>query len=669
MMKRKFSHFIILAFLLVSVGSLHAETFLESEGLLVMEAESTNSNFGEWILNTTTDIGDTTGSGSIEFTGNDFTLGPPESPLAYRFIISKPGIYYIHLHCARVTQIINGETRTDVSNDCYIRVIGDVEARNPDPADDFSATFHQGDAPLVALQTDFKFFGGNDDDFVWASGNRLDLGGEDNKRVAVYNFEAGAAYTLIVSGRSRAFKINRIVFQHEDLSNSQARNLSNPESEVINALTGTELFEQFTPFAFSIFDTPNPVDLANRQIIFTPYEEVNNPGVIRYSTTLGTISSLPVSDFGDLINATVDDASIPINFGSSPFTYFGTSYDSVSVNSNGTFNFDTAFAGFSESLEQHIALVQIAAFWSDLNPGEFGAMYSTTTSTAHVFTWDDVSEFANPDDRVTFQVELRFDGRIIISFLEAEIDNAIVGLSAGQGNQPDFLNITSAAPNVTPFGLVISGLTADENLSAETMIGGISAFDFDFGETLSFQLVTGPGATHNRSFYVLNGDTLVTTRPLDFETDPTMSIRLRVTDSSGNSLTQIFEITVNDEVNETATLNIHGKLPGSSIADLPVLLPKLTNVFASPQTSDQSVLFAQYERDSTEQTTSSVGMWSCDLTHWYASGQTDDQGVTVSINEIPVSHPDGSGMETVKVDLQIITGSPDRLFYRLFNVE
>ena len=60
--------------------------------------------------------------------------------------------------------------------------------------------------------------------------NNLDPGGDTNKRNAVYDFKAGETYKLVVSGRSKFFRINRIVFRHTSTSSTTAQNLGTPES-------------------------------------------------------------------------------------------------------------------------------------------------------------------------------------------------------------------------------------------------------------------------------------------------------------------------------------------------------------------------------------------------------------------------------------------------------
>ncbi len=196
--------------------------FVEQDGLVVMEAESTQSDLDLWIKET--DVSGFTGSEYLEFTGNTPLNGPAMSPLSYTFSVSQAGLYFLHMRVARETVVLNGETRTDVANDGFVRVDGDYGA-GPN-----TGNSHGNDAPLANLKANTKFFGGNDNQFAWASGNRLDLGGHNNKRVAVYNFKAGQTYTFVLHGRSQLFKVDRIVFRHQDVPTSEAQSLSRGET-------------------------------------------------------------------------------------------------------------------------------------------------------------------------------------------------------------------------------------------------------------------------------------------------------------------------------------------------------------------------------------------------------------------------------------------------------
>lgn len=203
--------------------------YLEENGLVVIEAENTSSELGLWERGTS--LANPTGDGYLQFFGNTFQNGPPNSPLEYKFRVDTPGLYYLHLRSAKDNSA--DPTRTDISNDAYVRVEGDFTA-GPGPHES-----HLDNASLQLLQDDTKFFGGRLNSFGWDSGAQLDPGGHQNKRVAVYNFKAGEEYTLVVSGRSKFYSIDRIVFRHEDTAVSLAQNLSTPESTRATTVEGT----------------------------------------------------------------------------------------------------------------------------------------------------------------------------------------------------------------------------------------------------------------------------------------------------------------------------------------------------------------------------------------------------------------------------------------------
>ncbi len=198
--------------------------YVEDDGMVIIEAENTPSDLDLWVKKEGGLDNDHTGAGYLEFAGNNTSSGPAKSPLEYTFKINRSGLYYLHLYCARETV---GE-RKDVANDCYIRVEGNYGA-GPNPGES-----HGKDAPLATLQKDTKFFGGDHMKLVWASGNRIDPGGHSNKRVAVYDFKAGEIYKLVISGRSRKFKLDRIVFRHESVEKDKAQNTKLSESKLVS---------------------------------------------------------------------------------------------------------------------------------------------------------------------------------------------------------------------------------------------------------------------------------------------------------------------------------------------------------------------------------------------------------------------------------------------------
>lgn len=194
------------------------QVFLEYDGVVVMEAESSTSRPGNW--EGKTDIDGFTGKGHIEYTGNKPAGGPVGTTLVYFFKIEKAGEYTLHL---RAHKRLKGE-KPDKCNDAYVRVEGDYKAS------DKAGDKHGNDARLGVLKEDTKLFGGSEKGWGWAE--TLDLGGHNNKRMPRYVFKAGETYALGVSGRSQRFNIDRIVFRHASVDLKKAKDPELPESEV-----------------------------------------------------------------------------------------------------------------------------------------------------------------------------------------------------------------------------------------------------------------------------------------------------------------------------------------------------------------------------------------------------------------------------------------------------
>ncbi|MBD2141411.1 DUF4347 domain-containing protein [Anabaena sp. FACHB-1250] len=105
--------------------------------------------------------------------------------------------------------------------------------------------------------------------------------------------------------------------------------------------------------------------------------------------------------------------------------------------------------------------------------------------------------------------------------------------------------------NETPTNLTLSTSTVAENQIIGTVIGNLSTTDPDTGNTFTYSLVTGDGATDN-SLFTISGNQLTTNAVFDFETKNSYSVRLRTTDQGGLSFERQLTIGVSN-VNETPT--------------------------------------------------------------------------------------------------------------------
>ncbi len=307
------------------------DVYEEQDGVVIIEAENRNIDFGEWEVKTTELSNSFTGNSYLEFTGNSVINGDPNSPIEYQFKINDPGLYALHLRCARENVTIDGEVRTDVANDCYVRVDGDYN-EGPSAGDS-----HGDQAPLESLKSDTKFFGGNDNSFVWASGNRLDLGGHTNKRQAIYDFKAGETYTLVVSGRSQLFKLDRIMFRKTTVNTTEAESLDNVETfsdecddnnennaptVEIDTPANNAIFDEGVDIAFNAnaFDSDGTIEQVQ---FFVNGTLLKTERVIPYTATMsgyaeGTYNITAVATDND--GATTTSAVVTITIGNTPIS-------------------------------------------------------------------------------------------------------------------------------------------------------------------------------------------------------------------------------------------------------------------------------------------------------------------------------------------------------------
>lgn len=104
--------------------------------------------------------------------------------------------------------------------------------------------------------------------------------------------------------------------------------------------------------------------------------------------------------------------------------------------------------------------------------------------------------------------------------------------------------------NARPTNITTAGLSVAENSANGTIVGSVSAVDADSGETFTYTLVNNSSGrfaiTSGGQLSVANGALL------NFESGPSNTIRVRVTDSGGLSYEKDFIIAVGD-VNEAPT--------------------------------------------------------------------------------------------------------------------
>jgi len=215
-------------------------------------------------------------------------------------------------------------------------------------------------------------------------------------------------------------------------------------------------------------------DLKNKSITFTP-----TPDGKSYAGRIMDIVELPADPKGGIdLNLGDDDSRFVKLSTPESVSVFGNIFTGIHVGSNGYVTFTEGDEDFSESLEEHFALTRVSGLFRDLDPTSGGSVSWNHTTDGIAATWLKVPEFGTNNSN-TFQIELFFDGRIRLSWLEVGAEGGIVGLSEGKGLPPDFVEtdlseLPSKQPPPPP--------TIDDDLTEEFL----SENDFD----LEFASVT-----------------------------------------------------------------------------------------------------------------------------------------------------------------------------------
>jgi hypothetical protein len=181
---------------------------------------------------------------------------------------------------------------------------------------------------------------------------------------------------------------------------------------------------------FSVKDT---FDLQYSSVMFTPASDG-----ISYVGSLQDITQLPTNPFGgESLGLSEDNYVLVVLSGQSRVKIFGQSFGSFFVGINGYITFTQGDHDFSQTLDEHFEMLRISGLYCDLTATNEGNVTAKQLADRVAVTWEQVPEFSNTSPN-TFQIEMFYDGRIRLSWLEIGSENNIVGLSDGLGLSPDF---------------------------------------------------------------------------------------------------------------------------------------------------------------------------------------------------------------------------------------
>mgnify|MGYP001330210146 CR=1 FL=1 len=107
------------------------------------------------------------------------------------------------------------------------------------------------------------------------------------------------------------------------------------------------------------------------------------------------------------------------------------------------------------------------------------------------------------------------------------------------------LNLTVVDVNEAPTAIKLSQSNFNENISTASILANLTSTDEDTNDTHSYSLVSGDGDTDNSLFTIVDSNLKIKSPP-DYETQPSYSIRIQSTDTSGLSYADSFTLNVND---------------------------------------------------------------------------------------------------------------------------
>ncbi|HRZ10588.1 MAG TPA: hypothetical protein P5319_11935, partial [Gemmatimonadales bacterium] len=143
--------------------------------------------------------------------------------------------------------------------------------------------------------------------------------------------------------------------------------------------------------------------------------------------------------------------------GGRTFPLYGRHYSSLYIGSNGYITFEAGDGTRDNTLENHFSQPRISGHFTGLKPDEGGTVYFQQLPNRAVVTFDKVViTKVGIALTVSFQVEMFFDGRIVITWLAVDDPYGLVGLSRGGGVPEGFENSRFSA-----YGGCLSGI-ADE---------------------------------------------------------------------------------------------------------------------------------------------------------------------------------------------------------------
>lgn len=188
----------------------------------------------------------------------------------------------------------------------------------------------------------------------------------------------------------------------------------------------------------------DPVDLGGTTHTFTP--DASPDG---YAHSFAAAAALPTTHTGAAQTLTLVDDDSDLVASSRPFSFYGKSYTTFFVASNGHVTFAAANTDRSPDLATLHAVPRVAGLLTDLDPSSGGTVKAEEFADRMVITFSAVRQFSSASTN-TFQMEFFLDtGVIRLSYGTVQTQGGVAGLSRGMGST-GFVE-TNLVPSRAPY--------------------------------------------------------------------------------------------------------------------------------------------------------------------------------------------------------------------------
>ncbi|MFA6243093.1 MAG: M4 family metallopeptidase [Candidatus Hydrogenedentales bacterium] len=196
------------------------------------------------------------------------------------------------------------------------------------------------------------------------------------------------------------------------------------------ATVGIEKPDDYFAELFDTFDN----DLDNTMVTFTPVGTSDFYAVCSQSTTVFPTDATTMTwlTMGD------DDSTQIALTGGKTVSLYAQNYSSVYIGSNGYLTFLGPDSAWSESLDVHFNQPRVSGLFVDLAPNINGGIGYKQLADRFVVTYMWVEDFWGGGTS-SFQIEMFFDGKIRVTYLDIASEFGIAGISIGDWDVSSFV--------------------------------------------------------------------------------------------------------------------------------------------------------------------------------------------------------------------------------------